>query len=639
MNLDRGLRYLVLSASLYCSITTVQAGTSPGSTSSYKTEVNDCNLPTSQIVLDVNNVRARLLGAGDVWTNAANTFAGYEVPKAQAGQLGPNAIYAGAIWISGFDAGNNLKMAALTYRTNGGSDFYSGPLDNAGQTALATCDLWNRHFPVWASQIRVVLSAYQDALNSGGTPGHITLPVSSFSDSVKYWPGKGNPYLSALGYDMSGPLAPFYDADGDGIYDPAHGDYPTIMQGGINNSAFTGSCGAPDPTTLAQHDAYADQMIYWVLNDKGNAHNGSHNGQPIGVQVNALAFAFQTNNNLNEMTFYRYHFVNKSGAVLNQTYLSQYTDPDLGCPYNDKLGCDTSHNMVFVYNGTPQNTPNTPGNAYVCDLTGSAACTNGTIGYGCQMPVLGLVMVETPSDTMTYPDPINPSVRIHRPLGMTSYEAFNTAVAQPTAGLLRNFQTGIFPPDTVWTYGGSGPTFSIDTPAYTPFAFPGDPADATQWSMCHDPANGIPTYAYDRRLVQNTGSFTFMPCASQYMTIAVTFTDSVSSGCPSKSQFLPEADSAQSAFDHAFRMANYTAILPLAADALKVYPNPVTSELFISGIEKNAEISIYDLTGRLVRSQHGSDLRAIDMSAMTEGVYLVSIRSGGQSTTQKIVKR
>ncbi|MBS1623864.1 MAG: T9SS type A sorting domain-containing protein [Bacteroidetes bacterium] len=609
--------------------------------SSYKTESSNCNLPTSQVILDINNVRATLLNAGDLWYDAANRYAGYEVPKAAPGQAGPNAIYAGAIWVSGFDAGNNLKMAALTYRENGGSDFYSGPLDNTGNTVLSTCDLWDRHFPVWATQIRSVISAYQNAINNGGTPGNINLPVSSFSDSVKFWPGNGNPYLTALGYDVHGPLAPFYDVDGDGVYDPAHGDYPTIMQGGISSAAFAGMCGMPDAATLAQHDAYADEMIYWAMNDKGNAHNGS-NGQSIGVQVNALAFAFQTNDNINEMTFYRYHFINKSGATLGKACISQYTDPDLGCPYNDRIGCDTMRNMAFVYNGTPQSTPNTPGQSYVCDLTGSSACSNGTIGYGCVMPVLGIVMVETPSDTVTYPDINNPSVRVHRPLGMTSFFAYTAATVAggQRADALRGFQVGVWPADTAVVWGGNGYPTTPYTLASTMFEYPGDPANANEWSMCHDPANGNNIPGYDRRMLQTSGSFTFLPCASQYMTIAVTFTDSVGSNCPGKSEFIGEADSAQNFFNSGFRRANYTGISTLLTDALHLYPNPVTSDLLISSTGKVInEIKVYDLSGRLIQTQSGSDMHSIDMSVLTEGVYMVYLRSGSQTTTQKIVKR
>jgi hypothetical protein len=99
-------------------------------------------------------------------------------------------------------------------------------------------------------------------VSAGGTPGNITLPLAGISDSVKYWPGKGNPYLAAQGYDVSGVLAPFYDADGDGVYDPAHGDYPSIMQSGLNPSASSSYCGhSTDSISYIHNTAYADQMI------------------------------------------------------------------------------------------------------------------------------------------------------------------------------------------------------------------------------------------------------------------------------------------------------------------------------------------------------------------------------------------
>lgn len=609
---------------------------------SYKTETNDCNLPTSQSVLDVNNVRATLLDAGDLWMDVPTSAAGYEVPKGSPGGQNPQAIYAGAIWVSGLDAGNNLKIAALMYRQNGGSDYYSGPLDNTGQTALATCNLWDRHFPVWASQITPLVTAYQAALAGGGSPGSITLPITSVSDSVKYWPGKGNPYLAALGYDVSGPLAPFYDANGDGSYDPAHGDYPSIVQGGISRAGFGAGCGAPlaDSLAFAQATSYADQMIYWVFNDKGNVHNGTGGGQPIGVQVNALAFAFQTNDAINDMTFYRYHLVNKSGAVLNQTCISQYTDVDLGCPFNDRVGCDTSRDLAFVYNGVPQNTPNTTGLNYVADLTGGATCAAGTIGYGTDLPVLGIAMVETPTDTSSYFNPATMAYDLHKEIGMTGFISItnsNSAIGDPnTAAEYRNYQTGKWKDATPLTYGGNG---YQNSSTQTPFMFPGDPAQATQWSECN-PQIGSPIYAGDRRIIQTTGPFTFMPCASQYMTIAVTFTRPVNSNCPSLSAFAAAADSAQQTFNNARRRGPATGLAEIASDMFRLFPNPVSAQLTIAGTAHGADgITVCDLAGRMVQSQQGSDIRSVDMSALTEGVYMVSVRSGDKTTTQKIVKR
>lgn len=607
---------------------------------SYKTETNDCSLPTSQAVLDVNNVRAGLLDAGDLWYNVPLSSAAYEVPKGATGVQNAQAIYAGSIWISGLDAGNNLKIAALTYRQNGGSDFYSGPLDNSGNTALATCNMWDRHFPVWSSQIRPLITAYQAALADGGTPGSITLPISSVSDSLKYWPGKGNPYLSALGYDVSGALAPFYDADGDGSYDPAHGDYPTIVQGGISPGVLSG-CGSPaaDSARLVRSSAFADEMVFWVFNDKGNAHNGT-GGAAIGVQVNALAFAFQSGDNVNDMTFYRYHLVNKSGDVLSKTYLSQYTDPDLGCPYNDRVGCDTSRNMAFVYNGVPLNTPNTIGLNYVADVTGSSVCAGGTIGYGTDLPVLGIAMVETPTDTNFFFNPATMAYDLQKEVGMSSFMSYtnsNSPTGDPASDVqYRNYQTAKWKDGTPLTWGGYGYQNSTAQVAY---AYAGDPAVSTDWSECN-PQIGGPIYAGDRRMVQSTGPFTFLPCASQYMTIAVTFTRPVNSNCPSLSMFSAAADSAQQVFDRARRMGAYTSVREIAADIFHLFPNPVSAQLTIAGAGHAAdEVRVSDLSGRLVQSQRGTDVRSIDMSGLTEGVYMVSITSGGQTSTQKIVKR
>ncbi|MBS1686718.1 MAG: T9SS type A sorting domain-containing protein [Bacteroidetes bacterium] len=632
---------LLLTGAAFCTSLSLSALGLPAgrasATPSYKTENNDCRIPTSQFSMDINDTRVTLLTGGDLWNDAYNTASGYEVPKGPRGTANPNAIFTGSIWISGFDAGNNLKIAAQMYRQSGGTDFYSGPLDNSGNTVLPTCNMWDQHFPVWGSQIRPLVSAYQAAINAGGVPGSITLPLSSYSDSIKYWPGKGNPYLAALGYDVSGPLAPFYDADGDGSYDPAHGDYPTIRQGGIDYGAYTG-CGIPmlDSTGYTRYSAYADEMVFWVFNDKGNTHYGSQGGAAIGVQVNALAFAFLSGDFINEMSFTRYHIMNKSGGVLNRTYLSQFTDPDLGCPYNDKAGCDTSLDLAFVYNGVPQNTYPPAGQTYVGDVTGSAACSQGTIGYGYDLPILGIALMETPQDTS--------SQQGYRGLGMTNFMVMSsdgsstpTPMDPPQSQVqYRNFQMSKWSGGSPLTWGGTGYQSSA---TQTPYMYPGDPSDATQWSECNS-QTADHLYASDRRIVQSSGPFTFMPCASQFLTVLVTFSRPINTNCPSWASFIPPVDTAIRFFKTTFDQSGQTGITTLTADALQLYPNPVTSDLLISSTGKVInEIKVYDLSGRLIQTQSGSDIHSIDMSVLTEGVYMVHLRSGSQTTTQRIVKR
>lgn len=525
-------------------------GQTHAAAASYKTEANDCNLPTSQFSMDVNNVRATLLTAGDMWFDVPVSSAAYEVPKGERGVANAQAIYAGAIWVSGLDQGNNLKIAALTYRQNGGSDYYSGPLDASGTTSQSVCNLWDRHFPVWSTQIKAMRAQYAKALLlANNDPTQVNLPISSISDSLKYWPGKGNPYLDSLGFDVSGILAPFFDADGDGIYNPTHGDYPTIKQGGVSPSKYkNGLClrNSIDSLNFATNTAFADEMVFWVTNDKGNVHNGTSGGVPIGIQINNLGFAFQSSDEINSMTFYTYNIQNKSNAVLNKTYMSQYVDPDLGCPYNDRVGCDTSRSLGIIYNGQPQNVMNEPGYSYVCDKTGSPACSNGTIGYGCDLPMLGIDFFEGPVDTGST-----------RQLGLTAFESYtnsNSPTGDPgTAVQFRNYQTGKWKDGTPVTLYGNGYQNSTTT---TNFMYPGDPSIATQWSECN-PQVGAAIWANDRRFVQTSGPFTFLPCASQIITVGVVFVQpsgGVGSNCPSWSFIAGADDKAQASFDAGFKL-------------------------------------------------------------------------------------
>src|ERR1700727_444663 len=77
---------------------------------SYKTEVANCNAGASKFDMQINNVRARLLTGGDLWWDLISSPK-YEVPKGD-GTHPLCSIFAGAIWISGLDAGGNLKCAA-----------------------------------------------------------------------------------------------------------------------------------------------------------------------------------------------------------------------------------------------------------------------------------------------------------------------------------------------------------------------------------------------------------------------------------------------------------------------------------------------------------------------------------------------
>jgi hypothetical protein len=431
----------------------------------FKTEAGDCVTPTAQFDMDINNVRARLLTGGDLWWNLSE--ARYQVPKSDGTGASLNALFAGAIWISGFDAGGNLKVAAQRYR-QGGDDYWPGPIVGT-LVDKATCNKYDRFFNVYGADIEKAQTAF--LLNGPQTT------LADIPKGVLTWPGKGNPYLETdptlLGetFVINDNLAPFKDIDNDGIYDPLKGDYPYI------------------PCRNGDAEAYADQMVFWVFNDVGNLHTES-NGQAIGVQVNALAFAFQTTDEVNSMTFYKYEIINKSSNPLKDTYISQWSDPDLGCFSNDRVGCDTTRSLGIVYNGSSPDPD-----------------CQGVSGYGTELPLIGIDFFEGPlSDS-------------GQQLGLSSFVYFtNGATFSQTdpssAAQYRNYMTGFWNDGTPFTQGGNG----YNTGSPTKFLFPGNPIDPLAWS---DHNSGQP--AGDRRMVQTSGPFTLTPGTPQYVTVGVVF--------------------------------------------------------------------------------------------------------------------
>lgn len=72
-------------------------------------------------------------------------------------------------------------------------------------------------------------------------------------------------------------------------------------------------------------------------------------------------------------------------------------------------------------------------------------------------------------------------------------------------------------------------------------------------------------------------------------------------------------------------------------DDLQVYPNPANSEVFVKSSKINypAQANIYDLTGKLLRSQTlRENDQSINTSELSSGVYLMNIQGGDQTQWQ-----
>ena len=482
----------------------------------------DCALATAEVDLDINNVRARLLVGGDVWWDGNE--AGYIVPKVEAGLEGVSSIFAGSVWLGGVDPGGNLKVAAKTYGTsNGQTDFWPGPLDPSNGTVDAeTCEKWDRHFEVLGSNIDEHLRNYNQFVVTDSMP----YPTDLIPTDVKGWPARGNEFFFVLN-DFELPntdqgLGAFHDENGDGLYQPQFGDYPIIEIRG---------CPVPQ---------YPDQMFFWIYNDAGGIH--STQGDAIQMEIQVQAFAYETNDELNDMTFMRYKLINRAVETIDSTFFAMWADGDLGCSEDDYIGCDTTRSLMYVYNQDA-----------VDGATGDA-CPGGVNTYGSNVPIVGVDYFRGPLAPKLFngqtPGPgVAPDTLVE--LGMTSFIYHNRGVGNPptitldpgNAQQYYNYLTGTWLDGSPVTFGGNGVGGNLPTK----YVFPDDPDNDNGWSMC---TADLPFD--DRRTIQASGPFRLDPGRINELIIGVPWVPDLAYPCPDISRLQRADDLAQNLFDNCF---------------------------------------------------------------------------------------
>ena len=433
-----------------------------------------------------------------------------------SGQPQVSSLYAGAIWLGAYDDGGNLIVAAQTYRS-GGNDYWTGPLDTTtGTIDKSTCENWDRHFRVLGADVDALRADFLAPDANGQSDFTVdTRP----SRALLGWPGRGNPHFAAIyGFDLPDQdLAPFVEPPGreDGIYDPYDGDHPVIEVAGCGNNYFT--------------PVYADEMIWWVFNDRGNLHSQS-NGLPMSMEVQALAFGYRTTDAINNMTFYRYKLLNRNSLRLRDTYVSLWSDPDLGCYTDDHIGCDTLTGMGYVYNA---------------DNNDDATCGASGLGYGSKVPALGVDYFRGPLDSAG------------NQIGLSGFQ-YHVNQAGPTGdpgsalGYYR-LMSGFWPDGTAVSYGGNG--YNTNVTVRTPFVFPSFPNDQSPgaWSMC----NGGTTGAGDFRFLHTSGPFTLLPGATNELISGVVWVPELPDyPCPSLRELVAADVLAQNLFDDCFKITD-----------------------------------------------------------------------------------
>ncbi len=475
----------------------------------------DCASGEAQTDLAINNVRARLRTGGDLWWNLNE--AKYVVPQVAPGETEVSSIFAGAVWLGGLDEGKNLKTACQTYGASSGSeDFWPGPLTDDGSVGPDTCANWDRFFKVSGESVSIHRQNWANAV----AEGRLELDPSEIPEDVKGWPGLGNPFFFEIhefelpeGNKRFNGLAGFWDVGGiAGIYEPQFGDFPIVEVRGCEEFPNT----------------FPDEMIFWIYNDGGGIHANS-NGDAILMEVQVQSFAYATSDEINDMSFYRYRLINRAIENIDSTYFAMWVDADLGCAFDDYVGCDTARSLAYVYNAD--------------DLDGVATCNDcqGIATYCTDIPVLGVDYFRGPLDENG------------DELGMSSFTYYDSPSYQPNNAMVDpqeaqeyyRYLSGSWRDGTPFSYGGSG--YSPTATDLIDYAFTEEPDEAAGWSMCTSNLG-----VGDRRTIQASGPFTLLPGAINELIVGVVWVPSMPYPCPDMTRFFQADDIAQSLFDNCF---------------------------------------------------------------------------------------
>ena len=601
----------------------------------------NCTPATGKKFLEFNNVSALIETGGSMWQDRSRNDAAYEVPKGS----NETVIYAGTLWMGGTDPNNQLRIAALTFRS--GNDFWAGPLSvdgggsfdvNQGTLDWGFADISPEvcmeydNFYITERQEIELFNAWYECSNDPNCDASIEYPDYSTPSSILQWPGNFNVDLDyTQSYDFN--LAPFYDRNSDGIYNPADGDYPWYD---LTNQI--------DCRTSRRVTLYGDYNMWWVFNDKGNIHTET-SGDPIGMEIKAQAFAFATNDEVNSMTFYNYELINRSYYTLNNTYFAVWVDSDIGCSEDDYVGCDVERGLSYQYNADANDD----------------GCQYAIQGYP---PAVGVDFFEGPyQDNDGLDNPLTTDVSSAKNLngipykglgigygdgvidnerfGMKRFVYFDrtlnsTIYGDPQTGVdFYNYMLGFWRDNTPFVYGGTGNASDANaTSILTNYCFPGD-SDPLNWGTVSAGGGSSVPFDFwseqyptgpgstpnpqgDRRFVQAAGPFVLEPGALNNITTGVVYARAQSPDPFQSVELVRKADDkAQALFDNCFRILN-------GPDSPEMSIQELDKELILY-LNKTSQVESYEEVDPIILSYGYSEEEA---KYRFQGYQIYQVRDG-----------
>lgn len=405
--------------------------------------------------------------------------------------------------------------------------------------------------------------------------------------------------------------APFIDVNNNGIYEAA------IDTPGVKN---------------------AKETIFYCMTDADSSYHSAGEGfgggiKPLGAEVHMTAWVYNYPEFLNDVQFIGFDIINKSPYIWNSVQMGIVSDPDLGDPNDDYIGCDTNLNLGFCYNGD-----------------------NDDPQYGIAPPAVGFTILRGNLNRS-----VTPNVR----LNMTSFDFFVGAstslapcesdpVGEPYSAYL--MLSGYKKDSTCWL----NPKFN--PPLKTKFCYTGDPETNVGWNEeqgsiknCEKDSTGLliaPNPYGDRRMILGSGAknFNIVSGESQKFVIAQLIARG-STNKNSVTRLKQLTESVRNFYLTTFPIGinQISSTVPEKYNLFQNYPNPFNPITNIKyQIPKNSLVilKVYDVLGREVETlvneiqQAGvyeTQFPGNENFNLSSGIYYYRLSAEGYTSVKKMV--
>ncbi|KAA3630705.1 MAG: T9SS C-terminal target domain-containing protein [Bacteroidetes bacterium] len=270
--------------------------------------------PSDTVSLATNNIHLNLINGGYFLDHRNG-----QLPlRIKEGDVVIPGIKALSLWMIGMDAGYNIRGKAQKGFGMDTTSFVPGPLLSI-PNEINLSNNFNRFWRSSAYDIGVFRGDYYDN----------QVFDNPIPESILGWPATGNPFFEGVhGFELPENefgYAPFFDKNGDSVYNPEDGDYPCIA---------------------------GDEGVWWVFNDHSEL---NPEGFPfnLGLEIKAEASTHDLPGVLGNTVFFHFSFMNKNLFSLKNLQIGLFVDGLLGCSTNNRVASLPEEDIFIIYNAVP----------------------------------------------------------------------------------------------------------------------------------------------------------------------------------------------------------------------------------------------------------------------------------------------